>query len=304
MRIVTRPDLDGIVCAVLLYEALDIKEDVYWVEPNQIQNNECDIKKGDILANLPYHKNASMWFDHHVSNTAAGEFEGRHEIAPSAAGVIYKYYSEIFKDRFKDLIINTDKIDSADLTIDEVNFPEKYPYVLLSMTIKNRQFEDRPYWKKLIELLRTENIGEIMNEPEVKERCGKVIEENLKWKKILTENTKIDENVSILDLRSFGTKAPSGNRFLIYSMFPGTNVSVKVRCADDEIEKIIVSIGHSIFNRTCNVNIGKLLSGHNGGGHKGAGAFSVKKDQFDEKMNLIINILKENKPLKDQFRHN
>jgi hypothetical protein len=37
MRIVTRPDFDGIVCAVLLFEALDIKEPVLWVEPNHVQ---------------------------------------------------------------------------------------------------------------------------------------------------------------------------------------------------------------------------------------------------------------------------
>ncbi|MDY0132281.1 MAG: exopolyphosphatase [Desulforegulaceae bacterium] len=299
MRIVTRPDLDGVVCAVLLYEALDIKEDVYWVEPNQIQNNEADIKKGDILANIPYHKNATMWFDHHVSNLLPETFEGKHEIAPSAAGVIYNYYSDVFKDRFKDLIINTDKIDSADLTMDEVKFPEKYPYVLLSMTIKNRQFKDIPYWKRLIELLRKKSIDQIMKDPEVKKRSDKVIEENLKWKTILKENTKTDENVSILDLRAFKTKAPSGNRFLIYSMFPETNVSVKIRCADDDEEKLIVSIGHSIFNKTCNVNLGNLLAKHNGGGHKGAGAFSVKKEQFDEKINLILSILKKNLPLKD-----
>lgn len=299
MRIVTRPDLDGIVCAVLLYEALDIKEDIYWVEPNQIQNNECNIKKGDILANLPYHENCFMWFDHHISNTAVKEFKGKHEIAPSAAGVICNYYSDIFKDRFKELIINTDKIDSADLTIDEVNFPEKYPYVLLSMTIKNRQFEDAPYWKKLIELLRSEPIDKIMKDPDVEKRCNKVIEENIKWKKILNENTSIDENVSILDLRKFGTKAPSGNRFLIYSMFPETNVSMKIRYADDNPKKLIISVGHSIFNKTCNVNVGKLLTNHNGGGHKGAGAFSVEKDKFDEKIKLIINILKKNEVTQD-----
>jgi hypothetical protein len=43
MRIVTRPDFDGVVCAVLLYEALDIKEPVKWVEPNGAQ---C-LAKGD-----------------------------------------------------------------------------------------------------------------------------------------------------------------------------------------------------------------------------------------------------------------
>lgn len=296
MRIVTRPDFDGIVCAVLLYEALDIDEDIYWVEPNQVQNNEVDIKKGDVMANLPYHPNTSIWFDHHVSNELNISFEGAHEIAPSAAGVIYKYYKDIFGGKYDELIFQTDKIDSADLNSDEVNFPEKYPYVLLSMTIKNRQFEDYKYWEKLIGLLSTKNINEIMEDPEVKERCEKVIEENEAWRSILKDYTSIHDKVSVLDLRSFGTKTPSGNRFLIYSMFPKTNVSVKMRYADDDPEKLIVSVGHSIFNQTCNVNVGKLLAGYNGGGHRGAGACSMRKSEEEKTLPVILDILKKNLP--------
>jgi oligoribonuclease NrnB/cAMP/cGMP phosphodiesterase (DHH superfamily) len=296
MRIVTRPDFDGIVCAVLLYEALDIEKEVYWVEPNQMQNDEVDIKEGDIIANLPYNKNTSIWFDHHVSNIIDTPFEGAHDIAPSAAGVIYKYYSDSLKGKYDELIYETDKIDSADLSLDEVNFPEKYPYVLLSMTIRNRHFDDSAYWAKLIELLRTKPIKEIMEDEEIKLRCQKVVEENDAWKDILKKNTSIKENVSILDLRDYGTKAPSGNRFLIYSMFPETNVSMKMRYADDDPEKLIVSIGHSIFNRACNVNVGKLLSNYNGGGHKGAGACSMRKNQVDEILPIIIDILRKNEP--------
>ncbi len=49
MRIVTRPDFDGIVCAVLLHEAEVIDSDIYWVEPSEIQNKKAMIQKGDIM---------------------------------------------------------------------------------------------------------------------------------------------------------------------------------------------------------------------------------------------------------------
>ena len=49
MRIVTRPDFDGIVCAVLLYEALDITEPILWVEPNDVQKGRSEIQDQDIL---------------------------------------------------------------------------------------------------------------------------------------------------------------------------------------------------------------------------------------------------------------
>jgi len=68
MRIVTRADFDGVVCAVILFEALEIKKPVKWVEPSEIQKGQADILEGDILANLPYNKNCSMWFDHHYLN--------------------------------------------------------------------------------------------------------------------------------------------------------------------------------------------------------------------------------------------
>jgi hypothetical protein len=70
MRIVTRPDFDGIVCAVLLYEALDIRQTVKWVEPNALQRGLVDIRKGDIIANLPYEDRCSLWFDHHYRFSA------------------------------------------------------------------------------------------------------------------------------------------------------------------------------------------------------------------------------------------
>ena len=55
MRIVTRPDFDGIVCAVLLNDAHGIKQPVRWVEPNVLQRGLVEIRTGDIIANLPYH---------------------------------------------------------------------------------------------------------------------------------------------------------------------------------------------------------------------------------------------------------
>ncbi len=68
MRIVTRPDFDGIVCAVLLTEALAIQQPVKWIEPSALQRGLVEIREGDILANLPYNDKCTLWFDHHYTN--------------------------------------------------------------------------------------------------------------------------------------------------------------------------------------------------------------------------------------------
>jgi len=153
MRIVTRPDFDGIVCAVLLNEALNIREPVKWVEPNELQRGLVNIRKGDIIANLPYRDNCTLWFDHHYTNRIFRSFRGVFKIAPSAAGLIYEYYKDHLKRDYRELIAATDKIDAADLTLDQVLQPEKYNYILLSMTVFNGDVSCEPYWNKLVELI-------------------------------------------------------------------------------------------------------------------------------------------------------
>ncbi len=295
MRIVTRPDFDGITCAVLLSEALDIQSPVKWVEPNDMQKGSVEIQTGDVIANLPYHPACSLWFDHHFSNEIDRPFDGDFRIAPSAAGIVYHYYREKFKKDYRELVAAADKIDSADLSLDEVLQPEQHPYILVSMTVKGHQKEDEPYWNTLIDLFRKADLADVCNHEAVKARSRVVVEENRRFKEILKRHTTVNQHVSITDLRSF-EKTPSGNRFLVYSLFPQAVVSVKIRHDDGDRGKTIVSVGHSIFNRNCRVNVGKMLSAFEGGGHKGAGACSFHNSKADEYIPKIIDILLRNEP--------
>jgi oligoribonuclease NrnB/cAMP/cGMP phosphodiesterase (DHH superfamily) len=293
MRIVTRADFDGIVCATILYDVLDIKKPVKWIEPSEIQKGLANIRKGDVLANLPYHKNCSLWFDHHYTNSIKTPFNGSFKIAPSAAGVVYEYYKKELKNNYSELIKETDKIDSAQLTMDEVVYPEKNLYLLLSMTISSRDKSDEFYWNKLVDLIRKFNIEEVCEKTEVKKRCEDVIKQNKLFRNFLEKYTKLEKHVAITDFRSLD-KLPNGNRFMAYSMFSEAMVSIKIRYDNNDKEKTIVSVGHSIFNRKCNVNIGLMLSQFHGGGHRGAGACSFHKSKSDEYIPKIIDILLKN----------
>nr|WP_299977860.1 exopolyphosphatase [Desulfobacula sp.] len=296
MRIVTRPDFDGIVCAVLICQAENIDTDIYWVEPSEIQTGKASILKGDILANLPYSPNCNLWFDHHISNKPQKDFKGGFEIAPSAAGVVYKYYKKQDKldNHFDELVFHTDIIDSADLNQDQVRYPEKYPYIVLSMTIRNQDYKDVPYWNKLVGLLMGTDIDHVLEDLEVKKRCSRVVVENAAYKKHLLKHTKILHNISITDFRSLDT-VPDGNRFLTYSLFPESIASVKIRFDGPEHKHVLLSIGHSLFNRQCHVNIGNLLARFGGGGHAGAGGCSLKSEVADNAIEQILEILFQNK---------
>lgn len=293
MRIVTRPDFDGIACAVILREALQIKEPVLWVEPNEMQKGRIEIRPGDVIANLPYNPNCSLWFDHHYSNKMDQPFEGKFQIAPSAAGIVFAYYREKLTKDFTTLIDSADKIDSADLAEDEVLFPEKYPYILLSMTIVSHNRRDEPYWSRLVDLFQSRNMEAILKDREVKGRCQQVMKENRDLKQFLLEHTIVEKHVSVTDFRSF-EKVPTGNRFLVYSLFPEAVVSMKIRLDEEDRKKVIVSLGHSIFNRNCNVNVGRLLSRFEGGGHRGAAACSFHVSKYDDYVPQIMEVLLKN----------
>lgn len=293
MRIVTRPDFDGVVCAALIYDAETIDQPVKWVEPGEIQKGKVDIQKGDIIANLPYHENCSLWFDHHYSNTIKSRFEGSFEIAPSAAGLVHRYYKGRLKRDYNDLIRQTDRIDAADLTMDEVLHPENHIFMLLSMTISGRQKADEPYWNLVVELIRRHDIETIMVNNEVVRRCKLVAAANLEYKVFLEKYTRMEKMVSITDFRSLA-RTPEGNRFLVYSMFPKAVVSVRISYADEDRQMVAVQVGHSIFNRHCNVNVGKMLARFEGGGHPGAGACRFHRDKAKQYIPAILEILLNN----------
>jgi len=298
MRIVTRPDFDGVVCAALLYETKDITEPVKWVEPSDIQKGMVEIRTGDIIANLPYNEKCSLWFDHHYTNIINKSFNGVFKIAPSAAGIVFGYYRNKLKQDYRELIKETDKIDSANLSMDEVLHPENYPYILLSMTISGRSKADETYWNRVVDLIRRFEIGAIINDQGVKERCRTVNSNNKKYKELLKKYTQIKNNVSITDFRSLN-ETPAGNRFLAYSLFPESVVNVKIRYDDKERQMIALSIGHSIFNKNCNVNVGLLLSGFEGGGHHGAAACRFHVSKADDYIRKIIEVLLKNEANED-----
>ena len=82
-RLVTRSDFDGLVCAVLLKE-LDLIDDIKFVHPKDVQDGLVDIRQGDIMTNLPYSKQASYVFDHHISELSRVGLKSNSYINPNA----------------------------------------------------------------------------------------------------------------------------------------------------------------------------------------------------------------------------
>ena len=293
MRLVTRGDLDGVTSAVLITTMEDIGP-IELIHPQDITDNKFEITPGDIMANLPYHPAAAMWFDHHeltASNAKPpANFKGRHAIAPSVARVICDYYSSEKLGRFEHLVGETDRFDSARLDIKDITDPRDV--ILLGFTIDSRSgmgsFKD--YFNNMVVWLKTLPLDKVLEQPEVQRRVKLLRENNAAFLKLLREHSKSDGNVVVTDFRPV-ERVPVGNRFLVYTLFPETNVSVRVQWGPDK-KFAAVTLGHNIFNRTCSANCGHICSDFGGGGHKGAGACPLPPDKADGMIAEIIRRLK------------
>ena len=295
MRLVTRGDLDGLTCAILLHEVEAIDE-IVLAHPKDVQDGKVDITSNDILANLPYDPRAGVWFDHHSSQaSAAGRpegFKGAYAIAPSAARVIADHYKSPKFQHFATLLDETDKLDAAQLTMDEVRHPDGW--ILLGLTLDPRTglggFRD--YFQKLVRLGREQPVDQILQEEEVAERVRRVREENREFLHHLEQVAKLDKNVIYMDVRGM-KNLPAGNRFLVYTIFMRGNVSMRV--ADGLAGKFIsIQVGHSIFNRTCKTNVGDLMAKWGGGGHRGAGTCQPTMDVAEDAIKDVLETLKAN----------
>ncbi|MDA8017790.1 MAG: exopolyphosphatase [Thermoanaerobaculia bacterium] len=296
MRLVTRGDLDGLTCAVLI--CLNEKIDrIMLIHPQDITDDRVVIEKDDIIANLPYHPNCAKWFDHHLHTATAtarpDHFEGSFGQAPSAARLVYEYYGGKEKMApFDELVYETDRLDSADLDPIDVLNPDGY--IKIGFTIDGRTglgaFET--YFHTLMGLmLRKTPLDEILDHPEVKRRCEELDAQNRAFRDALKQCSRVEDNVVITDFRPLG-EVPVGNRFLIYALYETVNVSVRLQWGPQRKFQMM-TLGHSIFKRTCNTNVGELAARYGGGGHKGAGSVPLMEDP-EMQIQLIIAELKRN----------
>ncbi len=292
MRLITRGDLDGLACAVIVTSHEKISE-ILLVHPQEITDSKVEVTGDDIIANLPYHPDCALWFDHHLLTTSnrrpEGEFRGRYAQAPSAAQLIWEHYGN--DPRFSRLVEETNRLDSAQLTEDDVLRPEGY--ILLGYTIDSRTglgaFE--VYFRQCVEWVKDLPVEEVLRKPLVAERVKRMREEDRNFRKALLESSRLDGNVVVTDFRD-EVLLPIGNRFLVYTLFPQANVSLRVHWGPER-QFVVAAVAHSIFNRTCRTNVGELLARYGGGGHHGAGSAPIPTDEAEEKIAEILAALKE-----------
>ncbi len=300
-RLLTRSDLDGLICAVLL-KHLDMVGDIKLIDnPGILQENKFQIRDSDIITNLPFVPGVHLAIDHHVSESIRNQHNPRHIIdpnAPSAARVVYHYFggSPKFPHFFQEMMDAVDKADSGQFTHDEILHPQRW--VLLNFLVDKRthiepwgkfRISEDQFKLDLIEYCGKMTIDPILEISDVQERARVYFQYEAAYQEQLKATASVHENVVILDFRQLKTIYP-GNRFLVYALFPQCNVSILIR-PDSENRKTIFSVGKSILNKTSPVNIGEIMLAYGGGGHRSAGACHVNEDESDRVFEELLQKL-------------
>ncbi len=291
MRLVTRADLDGLACALIMSRH-DTIDDIALVHPQAITDKVFPITPDDVLANLPYHPECGRWFDHHLltesNEKPPASFDGLYRVAPSAAQLVWEYYGEA--PEHAELVRETNRLDSAQLDENDVLQPRSY--ILLGFTLDSRTGlgDDEQFFHKCLRWLQEKPIREVLLEDEVRRRIIRMFEQNEEFCWTLVQYSRLNDNVVFTDFRRVA-EPPAGNRFLVYTLFPEANVSVRASWGRGK-EHVMATVGHSIFNRTCKTSVGELMSDYGGGGHQGAGSAPLPVMEADAKIIEIIDTLR------------
>ena len=97
--------------------------------------------------------------------------------------------------------------------------------------------------------------------------------------------TEVRGKTIVTDLRRVST-IYTGNRFMIYSLYPQCNLSVWIVSGKGG-EGCSCAVGYSILNRTCDLNVGSLMLKYGGGGHKAVGTCQFNTD-IDERIRELL----------------
>lgn len=303
-RLLTRGDLDGLVCGVLLRH-LDLAGEIVLIDsPGEMSSGKVDVLPDDIIANLPYVPGAHLCFDHHVSETIRNRPTPGYIIdpdAPSAARVIYEYYggNKAFPPFFNELMKAVDKADSGNFTREEILHPSGWS--LLNFLVDKRTrveewgkfaIDETAFKLGIIESMGSMTIDELMKSPDVAQRTEVYFRYEEKYRKQLASTVNLYANIAVFDFRQCGSIYP-GNRFIIYALYPQCNLSIQIKQETDN-PVTTFSVGKSIINKSSEANIGELMYAYGGGGHRAAGACHVPNDEAGRVFDEIVERLMEN----------
>lgn len=300
-RLVTRNDMNGLACAAVLYY-LNLINDVIFVHPRDVEGGKIELTVQDITANLPYVEKVHLAFQHRVGGFDQPATPHLNLVidtkVESTACVIYNYYGgkDKIANRLEMVVASADKANSARYTVEDVLHPKGWDllsFVLDPQTglgrFKDFQVSTDDLIKLLAKICASIAIEDILARPEVKERVDLYLEQEKTFDEQIKKCASEQGELLLLDLREESV-IYAGNRFRVFALHPGTNISMQVTW-DDAKKTVVVSVGKSIINRSSKVDIGNIMRQYGGGGHANAGSCQLGAKDFESIKAALIDSL-------------
>ena len=186
-----------------------------------------------------------------------------------------------------------DKADSAQFTTEDILRPNGWPLLSFLMDARtglgrwrDYQISNYQLMMNLIDLCDTMPIRDILQLPDVQERVERYFEQDALFREMLLKYSYAAGNVVVTDARN-ADPIYTGNRFLIYALFPEQNTSIWA-VNGFQNQNCVFACGHSIVNRTSQTNIGALMRAYGGGGHDAAGTCQVAHEAAERTLTELI----------------
>ena len=243
----------------------------------------------------------TWWFDHHQSAFLTPEDEA-HFLADTSgtkfldtkSASCAEFIARIAKEKygFEDASLN-ELIEWAHI-IDGAFYEDAAQCVeLRSSALKLMQViegeKDPAFVERIIKLLMTERLDDIIEMPEIKAKLEPILEQHWKTVEIIKERSKYAKGVVTFDLA--GTGIEGYNKFIPYYFFPETTYNVSV---SESSFRTKISVGSNPWApRPRTHNIAEICERYGGGGHAVVGAVSLKPDELDLARKYAAEIIEE-----------
>ncbi len=243
----------------------------------------------------------TWWFDHHESAFLTPADAEHYERTPSNT----KFYDPDFKSCTKFLAFITQQrfgfnpapvaelVEWADI-IDGALYPDAKtavemaePAMKLTMVIETAPTHD--YVPRLIPLLASMKLADLINVPWVAERIPPLMERHRKSIEIIREHSECKDGTIFFDVTGYDLEGH--NKFIPYYLHPRGIYSIGLSKSSFRTK---VAVGSNPWTpETPSVNLAKICERYGGGGHARVGAISFPPNQFERARQAAQEIVAE-----------
>jgi len=250
----------------------------------------------------------TWWFDHHLSAFLTPEdaaqfraYKGKQKFYDPDFKSCTKFIATITQEKFgfdpkplADVIHWADVVDGAQFADPRMAVEMREPAMKLTMVIEATQ--DAKFVPRLIPLLVSKPLAEVLREPFVAELLPPLLERHQKSIALLRQRAECKDGTVFFDV----TDQPleGYNKFVPYYLHPDCVYSVGLSKSSFRVK---VSVGSNPWTKAENmVNLAQICERYGGGGHARVGAISFEPGQGEHARQAAQEIVDE---LRASFRN-